>query len=108
MNFVEGQEAVAVAAVIHERRLKRGLYARHLGQIDIALEKFSGSAFVIEFLYAAVPENHHPSLLRVGGIDKHLVVRHFLLSFARRRDGPTGPALEPEATVGRWLARAFF
>ena len=38
MNFSKGEEAVAVAAVIHEGRLKRRLYARHLGEIDIARE----------------------------------------------------------------------
>ena len=36
MNFSEGEEAVAVAAVIHEGRLQRRLNARHLGEIDIA------------------------------------------------------------------------
>ena len=38
MNFGKGQEAVAVAAVIHEGRLQRRLDARHLGEIDIAPE----------------------------------------------------------------------
>ena len=36
MYFSEGQEAVAIAAVIHESRLQRRLNARHLGKIDIA------------------------------------------------------------------------
>ena len=31
MDFVEGEEAVAIAAVIDERRLQRRLYARDLG-----------------------------------------------------------------------------
>ena len=38
VNFSKGEEAVAVAAVIHEGRLKRRLNARHLGEIDIAPE----------------------------------------------------------------------
>ena len=36
MDFAEGQEAVAVAAVVDEGRLQRRLDARHLGQIDVA------------------------------------------------------------------------
>ena len=36
VNFSEGEEAVAIAAVIHESRLQRRLNARHLGKIDIA------------------------------------------------------------------------
>ena len=36
MNFSKGQEAVSVATVIHEGRLQRRLYARDLGEINIA------------------------------------------------------------------------
>ena len=36
MDFREGEEAVAVAAVIDEGRLQRRLDARHLGEIDVA------------------------------------------------------------------------
>ena len=36
MNFAEGEEAVAIAAVVDKRRLQRGLDPRHLGEIDIA------------------------------------------------------------------------
>ena len=36
MNFAEGEEAVAVAAVVDEGRLERGLHAGDLGEIDIA------------------------------------------------------------------------
>ena len=35
MDFGEGQEAVAVAAVIDERRLQRRFDARDLGEIDV-------------------------------------------------------------------------
>ena len=36
MDFAEGEEAVAVAAVIDERGLQRRLDARHFRQIDVA------------------------------------------------------------------------
>ena len=74
MDFVEGEEAVAVAAVLDEGRLQRRLNARHLGEIDIAPKQLSGGGFEIEFLYPAVAEHHDPGLLRVRGVDKHLVV----------------------------------
>src|SRR5712671_5038186 len=35
MDFAEGEEAVAIAAVIHEGGLKRRLDARYLGEIDV-------------------------------------------------------------------------
>ena len=41
MNFVEGEEAVAVAAVVDEGGLQRGLYTRDLCQIDVAAEQFA-------------------------------------------------------------------
>jgi hypothetical protein len=84
VNFVEREKAVAIAAVVDESRLQRRLDARDLRQIDVATEQFASGALVIELLYSAIAQYHHPSLLGVGGIDKHLVSCHFLLSFARR------------------------
>ena len=95
MDLVEGQEAVTVAAVIDEGSLQRRLNARNLGEIDAAAQKFTGSRFEVEFLYAATFENHDPSLLGVGGIDKHLVAGHVDGSFARRRGTSQGAAMRP-------------
>ena len=50
VDFVEGKKAVAVAAVIHEGRLKRRLHAHHFGKIDVPLELLSRRRFEIEFL----------------------------------------------------------
>ena len=41
MNFAEGQEAVAVAAVIDEGGLQRRLDPRDLGQVDVAAKLFT-------------------------------------------------------------------
>ncbi len=38
MNLVEGEEPVSVPAIIDEGRLQRRLYARHLGEIDVAAQ----------------------------------------------------------------------
>ena len=40
MNFGEGEEAVAIAAVVDEGRLERRLYAGDLGKIDVAAQRF--------------------------------------------------------------------
>ena len=50
VDFVEGQEAVAIAAVVDKCRLERGLHAHDLGEIDVSLELLSGSRFEVEFL----------------------------------------------------------
>ena len=83
MNFAERQKAVAVAAIVHERRLQRRFDARHLREIDVAAKKFARGRFVVELLYPAVAKNHDPSFLGVRGIDKHLVFGiHVLKSLA--------------------------
>ena len=73
MDFAEGQETVAVAAILDERRLQRRFYARDLGEIDIAAKLFTIGGFEVEFFDTIAAKNHHPGLLRVGRIDEHLV-----------------------------------
>ena len=74
MDFIEGQEAVAIAAVVNEGGLERGLHPGDFSEIDIAAQKFPGGTFEVEFLYPAVALYHDPSFLRVGGIDEHFAV----------------------------------
>ena len=73
MDFAEGEEAVAVAAVVDEGGLQRRLDARHLGEIDVAAKLFTVGGFEVEFFDAVAAQNHHPGLLRVGRIDEHFV-----------------------------------
>ena len=73
MDFAEGQEAVAVAAVVDERRLQRRLDARYLGEIDVAAKLFAVSGLEVEFFDAIAAQHHHPGLLRMGRVDKHFV-----------------------------------
>ena len=73
VNFVEGQEAVAIAAIFDEGRLQGRFDAGDLCQINIAAQQFSGGRLVVEFFYPAIAKHHDPGLFRVGGIDKHLV-----------------------------------
>ena len=73
MDFAEGEEAVAVAAVVDEGGLQRRLDPRHLGQIDVAAKLFTVGRLEVEFLDPVAAQNHHPGLLRVGRIDEHFV-----------------------------------
>src|SRR3569623_406935 len=73
MNFAEGEEAVAIAAVLDERGLERGLHARNLGEIDVAAKLLALRRLEI-ILFDAIAANHNdPGLLRVGGVDQHFV-----------------------------------
>ena len=71
MDFAEGEEAVAVAAIIDEGGLERGLHARHLGQIDIALELLVLGRFEIELLDPVTLAARAPGLFPVARIDQH-------------------------------------
>ena len=86
MDFREGQEAVAVAAIFHERRLQRRFDADDLGQIDVALEGLAGCGFEVEFFKSCSIDDDHPSLLGVARIDEHAPCH----GLAPRRWVPTG------------------
>src|SRR4051794_14928250 len=58
MDFAEGQEAVAVAAIFVERRLQRRLYARDLGEIDIATQLLALGGLEIK-LFDAIAADHN-------------------------------------------------
>jgi hypothetical protein len=90
MDFAEGEEAVAVAAIFDEGGLKRRLYARHLREIDISSQRSAACRLEIKFFDAVSAHHHDPGLLRMGGVDQHLV-GHWTV-FLRRPDGaaPSG------------------
>ena len=71
VDLAEGQEAVAVAAVIDERRLQRRLHPDHLGQIDIALELGLQGEFDVEFLKVTSIGDHHAGFFPLAGVDQH-------------------------------------
>ena len=73
MNFAEGQEAVTIAAILDEGGLQRRLYARDLGEIDIAAQLLALGRLEIKFLDAIAADHDHPGLFRMGRIDQHFV-----------------------------------
>jgi hypothetical protein len=73
VDFVEGEEAVTIAAVLDEGRLQRRLNARHLGEIDIPSELLAVLALEIEFFNAVSVDHHHTRLFGVRGIDQHIL-----------------------------------
>ena len=79
MDFAEGQEAVAVAAIVDEGGLERGFYPRDLGEVDVAAELAAAGELEIEFFDPVATEHDHPGLFRMGRVDEHLV-RHCFVS----------------------------
>jgi hypothetical protein len=73
MDFAEGQETMAVAAIFDEGRLQRRFYPRDLGEIDIAAELLALGGLEIKFFDAIAADHNDPGLFRVGGVDQHLV-----------------------------------
>jgi hypothetical protein len=73
MDFAEGQKAMAVAAILDEGRLQRRLYARDLGEVDIATQLFALGSLEIKLFDAIAADHNDPGLFRVGGVDQHFV-----------------------------------
>ena len=103
VDFRERQEAVAVAAVIDEGRLKRRLDPRYLGEIDVAGELPLVLRFKVELLDLVAVHHHDAGLFRVGGVDEHFL-SHVILMHDPARAGPPGPG--GRARRGRCLSEA--
>ena len=73
MDFAEGEKAVTVAAIFDEGGLQRRLYARDLGEVDVAAQLFALGGLEIKFFDAIAADHYDPGLFRVGGIDQHFV-----------------------------------
>src|SRR5262249_56681915 len=73
MDFAEGQETVAVSAILDKSRLQGGLNAGDLGEIDVAAELLAISRLEVEFLDSISTHHDHPGLLGMGRVDEHLV-----------------------------------
>jgi hypothetical protein len=95
MDFGKREEAVAVAAVIHEGGLQRRFDPRHLRQIDISRKLPLAQRLEVELLDLGSVNHDNPGLLGVRGIDKHLLC-HVVL--ARR---PPGACARGASRIGR-------
>jgi len=69
MDFAEGQEAMAVAAIFDEGRLQRRLYARDLGEIDVSTKLFALGGLEVKLFDTIAADHNDPGLFRVGGVD---------------------------------------
>ena len=71
MDLAEREEAVAIAAIIDERRLERRFDPGHLGEIDIPLELLMLFGLEIKFLDPVTRGDRDPSFLGVARVDQH-------------------------------------
>src|SRR5471030_1968434 len=78
VDFGEGQEALAVAAIFDKGGLQRRLNPRHFRKIDVSLERPPRGSLEIKFLDLGTVENDHPCFFRVVGVDKHALVHEIL------------------------------
>jgi hypothetical protein len=99
MDFAEGEEAVAVAAIFDEGGLERGFDPCDLGEVDIPAQLLALRGLEIKLFDAIAADHDDPGLLRVGGIDQHLV-GHVLTLGGGGRDSPWARIAPPgDATV---------
>ena len=69
VDFVEREEALAIAAIVHKRRLQGWFDPDDLGEVYVSFELFAGCYLDIKFFQPFSVEHHHPSFLRVSGVD---------------------------------------
>ncbi|WP_283812203.1 hypothetical protein [Bradyrhizobium stylosanthis] len=99
MDFAEGEEAVAVAAIFNESGLQGGFDPCDLGEIDVPAQLLALRGLEIKLFDAIAADHDDPGLFRVGGIDQHLV-GHVLTLGGGGRDSPWAQtALPGDATV---------
>jgi hypothetical protein len=84
VDFAEGQEAVAVAAIVDKGRLQRRFDPGYLGEIDIAFELLVLGRFEVEFLDPVTFYDCDPGLLRVARVDQHAHCHHDVSTRAPR------------------------
>jgi hypothetical protein len=72
MDFAEGQEAVAIAAIVDECRLERRFYPGDFGEIDIAFELLVLGGFEVKLLDPVSLDDRDPGFLRVARNDQHV------------------------------------
>ncbi len=65
------EEAVAIAAIIDERRLERRLDPSYLGEINVTLELFMLFGLEIKFLDPGSLDDGDPSFLGMARVDQH-------------------------------------
>src|SRR5262249_20799442 len=85
MDFAEGQEAMAIAAIFHEAGLERGLHPRDRGELHVACERPAAGYFDVELFKFPAVQHRDPGLLRVGGIDQHCFGHAYGTPRAKRR-----------------------
>jgi hypothetical protein len=73
MDFAEGQEAVAVAAILDEGSLQRRFDPGDFGEIDVAAKLLTLGGLEIELFNAIAADHNDPGLFRVGSVDQHFV-----------------------------------
>ncbi|MHB0785029.1 hypothetical protein [Bradyrhizobium sp. 5.13L] len=99
MDFAEGEEAVAVAAIFDEGGLERGFDPCDLGEVNVPAQLLALRGLEIKLFDAIAADHDDPGLFRVGGIDQHLV-GHVLTLGGGGRDKPWARIAPPgDATV---------
>ncbi len=79
-DFLEGQEAVALFAVVDEARFETRLDARDHALVDVRLARFAPSRFDVDVDELLTVDDAHARFFRMRGVEKHSLHVATLLS----------------------------
>ena len=71
VDLAEGEEAVAVAAILDERRLQARFDPDDLGEVDVALELLLRGCLDVVIFEPVTVQHDHAGFFRVGRVDQH-------------------------------------
>src|SRR6185503_2648491 len=105
-HFLEGEEAVAVGAVIDEGRLQAGLDAGDDPLVDIALALLLAGGFDVEVDELLAVDNRDAQLFGLRRVEQH-AFHYYLLPRSTSRDGQIlSPAGSGRRRLVQWRGRS--
>jgi hypothetical protein len=107
VNFAKRQKSVAITAIFNESGLKRRLYPRDFGKINITAQLFSIRRLEIKFFDAVTSDDDDPGFFGMRRIYKHFV-GHCSLSMAPalNQSEPMQASLRLPATLSQAFQRS--
>src|SRR5690606_16003252 len=104
-DFLQRQEAVALGAVIHERRLQGRLEPRDAALVNVGLLLFLGRLFDVDVVQRLAIDNSHAQFFCLRGVDQHSLHGAFLARSDTRNAGRSPYWNPPRADARRGRLR---
>src|SRR5690606_31073429 len=104
-DFLQGQEAVALAAVIDEGGLEGGLQPDDAALVDVGLLLFLGGLLDVDVVQVLAIDDRHAQFFGLRGIDQHALHCLGFLTRSNREERRGPRPMQPNR--GAWRTRSW-